>query len=101
MNDPIERRATVRQLAEAIVDLDADVEERVLASLEAARLRRRLALLGSLERRVLVWRYGIGGSERLSRREIASRLGLTVSRVRSIEERALELLRDGIGEAAA
>jgi DNA-directed RNA polymerase sigma subunit (sigma70/sigma32) len=101
MSDPLEQRATVRELAEAIVDLDADVEERVLASLEAARLRRRIVLLGSLERRVLVWRYGIAGAERLSRREIASRLGLTAAQVRGIEERALELLRGGIGTAAA
>ena len=101
MNDLVEQRATARQLAEAVVDLDADVEGRVLASLEAVRLRRRLALLGVLERRVLVWRYGIAGSERLSRREIARRLGIPVSRVRRIENQALDQLRAGFLEATA
>lgn len=101
MDELVEQRATDQQLAEAMVDLGADVEERVLTSLEAARFRRRLARLGSLERRVLVWRFGIAGSERLSRRQIARRLGLTVSGVRGIEERALERLRDGTQRAAA
>lgn len=100
MNWLVDQR-TLRQLAEAVVDLDADVEEQVLASLEAARLRRQLFRLGALQRQVLCWRYGIAGAERLSRREIARRLALPVWRVRTLEEDALELLRAEFVEVAA
>ena len=98
--DPLIKQ-TPLQLAQAIVDPDADPEGQVLASVEAARLRRRVASLPQLDRYVVTWRYGINGGEKLSRRQIGQRLGMPVWRVRAIEERALELLRGSYVELAA
>ncbi len=67
------------------------------AQLDRERLRevldRGLARLGSRERKVLRWRFGLdeGGQETLQ--QIGRRLGLSRERVRQIQSRAMEKLR--------
>ena len=83
-----------------LVDLEVDVAEEAISSIEAARLRRLINELPVLERRVICWRYGIG-CDRLAYREIAIRLGMPQGSIWKIEQHALELLRGGYGEQQA
>jgi RNA polymerase sigma factor (sigma-70 family) len=69
-----------------------DAYDSVLDHIEAEELQSLLSVLSPRERRVLNARYGLDGVER-SRREVAEELGVSVSRVRDIEARALAKLR--------
>ncbi len=69
-----------------------DVYDRVLDFLAGHELLPLLSLLSPRERTVLRARYGLDG-EPQSVRQIAERLGLSTSRVRDIEQRALSKLR--------
>lgn len=60
-------------------------------------LDRRVARLPHLERRVITWRYGLGGEDRLSQRQVAHRLGVSPSSAHRFEQRALTALRDMYG----
>ena len=50
------------------------------------------------EREIITLRYGIGGGEPRTQREIASLLGISRSYVSRIEKRALEKLETALGE---
>ena len=69
-----------------------DAYARVLDEIEAEELLPLLSVLSPRERSILRARYGLDG-EAQSRRDVAERLGLSVSRVRDIERRALAKLR--------
>jgi RNA polymerase primary sigma factor len=64
-------------------------EDEVHISLRTEALRSALDELPDRERRVVVLRYGIAGSEPTPLREIGRQLGITPERVRQIESRAL------------
>ena len=69
-----------------------DAYDRVLDAMEAHELLPLLSVLSPRERAVLSARYGLDGPEQ-SISEIAERLGVSKSRVRDIEARALGKLR--------
>jgi len=77
-----------------------DAYERVLDEVEAGELLPLLSALSERERVVLRARYGLDG-EPASRRRIAGRLGVSESRVRDIERRALAKLRRAAARAGA
>ena len=56
------------------------------------------SILTPRERLVIVARYGLDGNDPLPQREIAGLLGISRSYVSRIEKRALEKLRDCLGE---
>ena len=87
---------------EELVDAEIDVVEEAIVSIEAARLRRELRRLPELERRILVWHYGIGDAEQLTHSEIAERLGMPKGSIWKLEQHALQLMRGcyGLGEVA-
>ena len=69
-----------------------DAYDRVLDAMEAHELLPLLSVLSARERSILRARYGLDGEEQ-SIRQIAERLGISTSRVREIERRALRKLR--------
>ena len=69
-----------------------DDYDRVLDEIEAAELHPLLSELSARERDILSARYGVD-REAQSMREIAERLGVSDSRARQIEHRALAKLR--------
>jgi RNA polymerase primary sigma factor len=72
------------------------------ALVEADDLRHVLGLLDQLDEReasVLRLRFGLGGEDPKTLKEIGERLGLTRERVRQIEDEALAHLREGLGAA--
>lgn len=87
---------TLSQIMQQLPDPDGDVHERVVVSIEVARLRRFMRALPMLERRVLVARYGLVGRP-LTCRQIATQLGLSRRNVSTIEQRALDRLRSMYG----
>ena len=56
------------------------------------------SVLTSRENIVIISRYGLDGAEPLPQREIAEQLGISRSYVSRIEKRALEKLKDYLGE---
>jgi RNA polymerase primary sigma factor len=80
-------------------------EDEVLVSLREDALRRAVARLPDLERRVIELRYGLAGEEPASVERTAQEVGVRPHRVRSIERRALAQLAlnrevDALREAA-
>lgn len=51
------------------------------------------SLLSQREREILILRYGLGGREEITQREVAQKLGISRSYVSRIEKKALEKLR--------
>ncbi len=69
-----------------------DLEELV----KAEAVKHLLSVLDDRERKVLVERFGLGGKEESSLRQIGDSLGISYERVRQIEEKALEKIRRGL-----
>jgi RNA polymerase primary sigma factor len=82
-------------LGDLVADRDAEeAMEEVLVGAEVERLLRIAEReLTPRERHVLEARYGLGGRDPRTLREVGEELGLTAQRVAQIEERALEKLR--------
>ena len=55
-------------------------------------------VLTDREKKVVISRYGLDGNEPVPQREIAAQLGISRSYVSRIEKRALEKLKDYLGE---
>jgi RNA polymerase primary sigma factor len=77
-------------------DLQAEkapgVEEQIFETEQEQAVGSALAVLPEQERKVIQLRFGTGGSESLSIREIANRLGVTQKVAKELEERGLERL---------
>lgn len=89
------RPVDARELEDLLADRDAEEElEEVLVSVEVSRLLKATdRLLSERQRNVLEARYGLGGREPRTLREIAEELGVSVQRVSQIERSALDRLR--------
>jgi RNA polymerase sigma factor (sigma-70 family) len=95
LQEPItaEDGGVVGLFGDLVTDPRAEDEyERVLDRIEAEELKPLLSVLSRRERDVLRLRYGLDG-EPQSRRKVAEALGVSESRVRDIERRALAKLR--------
>ncbi|MBX5468725.1 MAG: sigma-70 family RNA polymerase sigma factor [Thermoleophilaceae bacterium] len=68
--------------------------EEVAVELEEQSIRRALARLDENARRVIELRFGIGGNEPLTLREVAKLTGLSAEGVRKLERRALRRLAE-------
>lgn len=64
----------------------------------AAMYRALPAVLSPREREIICLRYGLGGGAPLPQHEIAARFGLSRSYISRIEKRALEKLRNALGQ---
>ncbi len=95
ISDPIDtdKDGNALTLIDIIAD-KRDIEEEIETKIKIERLR--VILSGCLEPRekeILEMRYGLGGREELTQREIAKKLGISRSYVSRIEKSALEKLR--------
>ena len=86
-------------LADVLADRDAEeAMEKVLVGAEVDRLLRIADReLTARERQILEARYGLGGNEPRTLREVGEELGLTPQRVAQLEQRALDKLRAALG----
>jgi RNA polymerase primary sigma factor len=86
--------ASTETFKDLLEDPDAqDESERVLEGMETAEFADRAEMLTGRDRAIVHGHYGLGCVPE-TLRELAERLGLSVERVRQLEERALGRLRD-------
>jgi RNA polymerase primary sigma factor len=71
--------------------------EQVLEAVQADELLALLSVLSERERTILRARFGLHGSEEQTRRQLAESLGISVERVRQVEQRALGKLAAAAG----
>ena len=75
-------------------DLSEEVDRKIMTSKALSCIK---TILSLRERQIIIMRYGLFGTEELTQREIAERLGISRSYVSRIEKSALEKLRDALG----
>lgn len=75
-------------------DLPEEVERRIMTEKALESIKRVLTLR---ERQIIIMRYGLFGTEELTQREIAEKLGISRSYVSRIEKSALEKLKSALG----
>ena len=82
-----------------VIREDDDMLDRISARENAQRVRKAVEqILTEQERQVIVLRYGLFGHSPLRQREVAQETGISRSYVSRIEKRALEKLRESLGE---
>lgn len=94
--DPIgtDREGNEISLLDILEGETVDIPEKMDLENDARNLYRLLKkMLSPRERKVLIWRYGIGGSKEMTQREIAKICGISRSYVSRIEKAALGKLR--------
>ena len=78
-----------------VIATEDNVAEETDAKIKAAHVRRLVnAVLDERERQIVTLRYGLGGNEPQTQREVAELLGISRSYVSRIEKAALERLRE-------
>jgi len=88
----------VVDLADIIPDEDTPLpEEAAVREAERERVRDVLRAIEVRDARVLSMRYGLGGGEPMTLQQIGEELGISRERVRQLEARALEKLREVLG----
>lgn len=75
-------------------DLSEEVDRKILTSKALSCIKTCLTLR---ERQIIIMRYGLFGTEELTQREIADKLGISRSYVSRIEKSALEKLKCALG----
>lgn len=101
LNDPIGMDAEGNEITlEDILSADDEnVPEIVEVLINSAEIQERLKTLEPREREILIERFGLGGQEEKTQREIAKRMGISRSYVSRIEKRALTKLWRALLEA--
>lgn len=83
-----------------VISSDECVSEEVFRAVEAERALRYVnTKLEPRERQVIVMRFGLGGQEAMTQRDIALKLGISRSYVSRIEKAAIDKLREAFGTA--
>lgn len=95
ISDPIDtdKDGNALTLIDVIAD-EGDIEDEIDKKIKIEKLR--VILTGTLDERetqIINMRYGLGGNEELTQREIAKELGISRSYVSRIEKASLEKLR--------
>ncbi|HEU4325495.1 MAG TPA: sigma factor-like helix-turn-helix DNA-binding protein [Roseiflexaceae bacterium] len=93
------RADDARTLGEMLAGTELSPEARVVAAETGQALQAALAALAPRERQVVTLRFGLRG-EALAVGEVAKRLGWSVVRVRAVEARALERMRERLAEGS-
>lgn len=82
-----------------IISDDTNIVDEIDLKIKSRQLKRfLLEHLDDREREILIYRYGLGGTEDLTQREVARRLGISRSYVSRIEKKALEKLKTCFNE---
>ena len=81
-----------------VVCSDEDIVEEIDKKIMTEKMMHSIEhLLDTRQRQIIMMRYGIGGSEPLTQREIAQALGISRSYVSRIEKSALSALKEALG----
>ncbi len=81
-------------LSDTLSASDADVEEEVGLKLDTINLKKAIEReLSPSEQQIIMWRYGLLGTDRLTQQEVSERLGISRSYVSRIEKKAIGKLK--------
>ncbi len=81
-----------------VISSDENVSEETARQIMSERALRCIKTVLTLrERQIIIMRYGLCGTQELTQREIAERLGISRSYVSRIEKSALEKLKSALG----
>lgn len=87
-------------LSDVISDTEPDIMEQVESNILTERLINLIEkALTQREYRILVLRYGIGGTVAYTQREVAKKLGISRSYISRLEKKALETIKKKIEES--
>lgn len=95
LNDPVDtdREGNSLTLMD-IMSEEIDMVGQIDLQLKSAQLRQYInSFLDQREREIIALRYGLGGRQPLTQREVAKKLGISRSYVSRIEKKAVEVLR--------
>ncbi len=93
LDSPISDNET--SIGEMLEDKDtSQPENAIIEGLRAEEIESRLSILPLREQQVLTLRYGLGGEQPRTLEETGAKIGITRERVRQIEGRALDFLRN-------
>ncbi len=99
VNTPTQSGSADGELTINDLVMDMNTPSPDMAVLEGDNIRHLLDLLGEIDDReatILRLRYGLGGEDPMTLKQIGQRIGLTRKRVRQIEHEALRKLRDAM-----
>ena len=86
-------------LSDVLSDIEPDVMEQVEQNILTEKLLNIIkSSLSSREYKILVMRYGIGGTVAYTQREVAKKLGISRSYISRLEKKALEIIKQKVTE---
>lgn len=88
-----DREGNSMTLADILTSDDEEVSEQIMRRLDTHRLYAAMSrTLSPDEKKIMLWRYGLGGTKKRTQQEIADELGISRSYVSRIEKRCVERL---------
>lgn len=88
-----DREGNSMTLADILTSEDEEVSEQIMRRLDTHRLYAAMSrTLSPDEKKIMLWRYGLGGTKKRTQQEIADELGISRSYVSRIEKRCVERL---------
>lgn len=101
MDDSIgtDKEGNAMTIADVLMSDEEEIPERIMKKLDANYLYNAMSkTLTPQEKKIIVWRYGLGGTRRRTQQEIANELGISRSYVSRIETKCLKKLAKELNE---
>ncbi len=92
----VDRDGNELLLSDVICDEGEDVWKGIETEEDRSMIHRALSHLSERERMIIELRFGIGGGDELTQKEVATRLGISQSYISRLEKRVIERLREEI-----
>ena len=93
-----DREGNSMSLADTLTSDDEEISEQIMRKLDTHRLYNAMTrVLSSDEEKIILWRYGLGGTKKRTQQEIADELGISRSYVSRIEKRCIQKLAKELG----
>lgn len=87
-------------IADILMSDEAEIPEQIMQKLDAKRLYEAMSrVLNAQEKKIMLWRYGLGGAPKRTQQQIADELGISRSYVSRIETKCLKKLAKELGKS--
>lgn len=88
-----DREGNSMTIADILTSDDEEVPEQIMRKLDTRRLyNAMMRVLSPEEEKIMLWRYGLGGTKKRTQQEIADELGISRSYVSRIEKKCVQKL---------
>ncbi|MDO5398416.1 MAG: RNA polymerase sporulation sigma factor SigK [bacterium] len=93
-----DREGNSMTLADILTSEDEEISDQIMRKLDTRRLySAMIRVLSPDEEKIMLWRYGLGGTKKRTQQEIADELGISRSYVSRIEKRCVQKLAKELG----